>query len=52
MAPTPAQAKDMADKLLERLQSSLALDKDSVDSVIVSVLGAGERPPLRQMGLD
>lgn len=41
VAPTPAQAKDMADKLLERLQSGLALDKDSVDSVIVLVLGVG-----------
>lgn len=40
-APTPAQAKEMADLLLSRLKSGLALTKESVDSVLVSVLGVG-----------
>ena len=41
VAPTPAQAKEMADLLLGRVKSGLTLDKDSVDVVIESVLGVG-----------
>ena len=40
-ACTPAQAKAIADGVVERMESGLSLTKDDIDSIIAANLGAG-----------